>query len=160
MTGKFFNSILVDENSTLTKHVMYSDANALSEKKTPFFFGGQIILGELLILGREDLNDVDATIPKSELESLINYEVPQFYIDVLEILSNTDVNLYRTFEIVNKMQERLTLNIEWILYTFNIADDRTKEYFINELNRSIESSSDVEAYLQKMATLAVNSVSA
>ena len=154
----FFNSILIDELPTLSKHVIYSDANALSQKRTAFFFGGQIIVGELLILGREDFNDVEATIPQDELESLVEYEIPQFYKDVLEILSATDVNLYRTFE-VEKEQEKIALNLEWVLYTFNIADERTKEYFIDRLRKVIESNEDVEEYIVKMATLAVKSAS-
>ena len=150
----FFNSILIDESQTLTKHAMYSDANALSEGKKPFFFGGQIIVGKLLIIGKEDFQDAEATIPQSELELLVDYNVNQFYTDVLEALRQTDINLYRTF-IVPKGAENITLNIEWVLYTFNIADERTKEYFLTELNKAIENNENIEEYMKKMATLAV-----
>lgn len=150
----FFNSILIDESQTLNKHVMYSDANALSEGKRPFFFGGQIIVGKLLILGKEDFQDTEVSIPKNELEMLIDYNVNQFYTDVLDALSKTDINLYRTFS-VPKGDENIPLNVEWVLYTFNIADERTKEYFLHELKGAIEKQENIEEFMKKMATLAV-----
>jgi len=151
----FFSSILIDELITLNKHIIYTDANALSEKKRAYFLGEQLLIGDALILGREDFNDTDVSIKEDELLSLINYEVPKFYQDVLELLSSTDINLYRTFE-VEKNSEKIALNTEWVLYTFNIADDRTKEYFLTELKKSIVSNANVEKYIQKMAQLAMN----
>ena len=151
----FFSSILIDELITLNKHIIYTDANALSEKKRAYFLGEQLLIGDALILGREDFNDTDVSIKEDELLSLINYEVPKFYHDVLELLSSTDINLYRTFE-VEKNSEKIALNTEWVLYTFNIADDRTKEYFLTELKKSIVSNANVEKYIQKMAQLAMN----
>jgi len=130
----FFSSILIDELSSLKEHVIYSDANALSENKRAYFIGEQLIIGDALILGREDFNDVDATISKKDLNSLINPNINDFYKEVLNLISNSDINLYRTF-IVEKNNEKIALNIEWVLYTFNIADERTKEYFINELKK-------------------------
>jgi len=151
----FFSSILIDELESLNEHIIYSDANALSEKKKPYFIGEQLILGNALILGRIDFDDMDVKIPKEELASLINYELNDFYKEVLELLSQTDINLYRTFE-VEKNGEKIMLNTEWVLYTFNIADNRTKEYFINELKKVLTSGGSVEAYIQKMAQLAMN----
>ncbi len=151
----FFSSILIDELSSLKEHIIYTDANALSEKKTPFFLGEQLILGDALILGREDFDDVDVRITKEEINSLINSNVNEFYKEVLDLLADTDVNIYRTFT-VEKNGEKIPLNTEWVLYTFNIADERTKEYFINELKKTLESKEDVAGYLQKMAQLAMN----
>ena len=151
----FFSSILIDEIITLNKHIIYTDANALSEKKRAYFLGEQLLIGNALILGREDFNDTDVSIKEDELLSLINYEVPKFYQDVLELLSSTDINLYRTFE-VEKNSEKIALNTEWVLYTFNIADDRTKDYFIIELKKTINNKEDVEKFIQKMAQLAMN----
>jgi len=151
----FFSSILIDEITTLNKHIIYTDANALSEKKIPYFLGEQLLIGDALILGREDFNDTDVSIEQDEFSSLINYEVSTFYKDVLELLSSTDINLYRTFE-VKKNSETITLNTEWVLYTFNIADDRTKEYFISELRTNIDSNANIEKFIQKMAQLAMN----
>jgi len=151
----FFSSILIDELEALNEHVIYTDANALSEKKNPYFIGEQLVLGDALVLGRDDFDDVDVKITKEELQTLINYEVNDFYQEVLALLSQTDINLYRRFE-VQKSEEKIPLNTEWVLYTFNIADERTKTYFIDELKKVLESKENVEAYIQKMAQLAMN----
>jgi hypothetical protein len=152
----FFSSILIDELPTLNKHIIYTDANALSEKKQPYFLGEQLLIGNALILGRDDFNDTDVLITKDELNSLINYDIPKFYADVLEYLSTTDINLYRTFG-VKKDAETINLNTEWVLYTFNMADDRTKQYFLDELKKNIDSNANIEGFIQKMAGLALNS---
>ncbi len=151
----FFSSILIDELESMNEHVIYADANALSEKKPAYFLGEQLIIGDALILGRFDFDDMDAKITKEELASLLTYEVNDFYTTVLELLASTDINLYRTFE-VEKNGEKIALNTEWVLYTFNIADERTKEYFINELQKILDAGESVEAYMQKMAQLAMN----
>jgi len=151
----FFSSILIDELPSLKEHVIYTDANALSEKKTPYFIGEQLVLGDALILGREGFDESDVKITKKELSSLISLHVNDFYKEVLSLLADTDVNLYRTFS-VEKNGEKIALNIEWVLYTFNIADERTKEYFINELKKTLENKEDVASYMQKMAQLAMN----
>ena len=151
----FFDSILIDELEVLNKHIIYTDANALSQGKKAYFIGEQLLLGDALVIGREGLEERDATIKEEELSSLVTQEVPAFYKTVLALLTPTDVNLYRTFE-VERAGEKIALNIEWVLYTFNIADERTREYFITELTKSLENGDDVVAYMQKMATLAMN----
>ena len=151
----FFGSILIDELSTLNKHMIYTDANALSEGKSPFFLGEQLLIGDALIVGKEEFTDLDATIPKEELESLIVSEVSDFYKSALNALAATDLNLYRTF-VLSKKGEEITLNTEWVLYTFNIADDRTKEYFLVELTKALNANEDAESFMQKMAGLALN----
>ena len=151
----FFSSILIDELESMNEHVIYADANALSEKKPAYFLGEQLIIGDALILGRFDFDDMDAKITKEELASLLTYQINDFYTTVLELLASTDINLYRTFE-VEKNGEKIALNTEWVLYTFNIADERTKEYFINELQKVLDAGESVEAYMQKMAQLAMN----
>jgi len=153
----FFNSILIDELAPLNGHVIYTDANALSEKKRAYFIGEQLILGDALLLAREGFNDSDAIITKSELESLVVTEVNGFYKNVLELLSSTDVNLYRTFQLTKDL-ESLDLNTEWVLYTFNIADMRTQEYFIIELRKWLKCDKPALEYMQKMANLALNAV--
>ena len=151
----FFNSILIDELESIKEHIIYSDANALSEQKTPYFIGEQLILGDALIIGREEFNDVDTKISQEELKSLVNTDVNAFYKEALSLLSQSDINLYRTFE-VQKNGEKIPLNVEWVLYTFNIADDRTKEYFINELSKVLDAKESVQKYVEKMAQLAMN----
>ncbi len=151
----FFSSILIDELESIKEHVIYADANALSEKKNAYFLGEQLIIGDALVFGREDFNDVDAKIKQEELASLLKRDVNAFYKEVLALLATTDINLYRAFE-VQKNGEKIMLNTEWVLYTFNIADERTKEYFINELKKVLEADGDVAVYMQKMAQLAMN----
>ena len=153
-TYSFFNSILIDEITTLQKHLIFTDANALSEKKPAYFLGEQLLLGDTLIIGQNGLEESDVSIPLETLKELINYKVPAFYADVLSLLSTTDVNLYKTFTLSHN-GENLALNTEWILYTFNIADNRTKEYFLAELSKVLEGNSNVNEYLQKMAVLAL-----
>ncbi len=154
----FFNSILIDELATLDRHTIYCDANALSNKGKPYFIGGQILIGDALIIGRDLIEDCASTIPVKDLEVLIDYEVNAFYTQVLDLLSLTDINLYRTFSVL-QIDEKIELNIQWVLYTFNIADDATKMYFINELKKVLDSKGSVEDYMKKMAQLAVNAAS-
>ena len=151
----FFNSILIDEITTLSAHNIHVDANALSESKSAFFLGEQLLLGNTLITGKSNQDDTDSTIPLDDLKELISYDISPFYTNVLSMLAKTDINLYRPFN-VSKDSENMSLNTEWVLYTFNIADDRTKEYFLNELKKSLNSTKETEAFIQKMAGLALN----
>lgn len=151
----FFGSILIDELSSIKEHVIYTDANALSEEKKPYFIGEQLILGDALVLAREGFDDTDVKITQKELASLINPNLNDFYKEVLSLLVKSDINLYRTF-IVEKNCEKIALNAEWVLYTFNIADEKTKEYFLNELKKSLSLQEDTANFIQKMAQLAMN----
>jgi len=151
----FFSSILIDEVSTIKNHMIYTDGNAISESKTPFFIGEQLVVGDVLITGKTTLEDSDTTIPIKELESLISYDLSPFYKDVFVSLSKTDINLYTPFDVMQD-GKNIQLNNEWVLYVFNMADDKTREYFLTELKKSIEVSSTVE-FMKKMAQLAVNS---
>ncbi len=151
----FFNSILIDELASLNQHTIYCDANALSQQKEAYFIGEQLIVGEALIVGLMGMEESDANIPQDELKKLINHDINDFYQDVLTLLAQSDVNLYRTFE-VQQYGEPLHLNAEWVLYTFDMADDRTKEYFISELQKSLDADEETFEYLKKMAQLAIN----
>ena len=150
----FFNSILIDEVTSLKDHTIHTDANALEENKTAFFLGEQLLLGNALITGTSSDADIDTNIPLETLEKLISYNIPEFYTNTFKILSQTDINLYRLFS-VDKDDKKIELNIEWVLATFNIADERTKEYFLTELTKSLESKTTQEV-LEKMAQLAIN----
>ena len=150
----FFNSILIDELITLKEHTIYTDANALEENKIPFFIGEQLILGNALILGRDSNGDTNSSINLKILQELISYELTSFYKHSFKILSQTSINLYKTF-LVDKDGEKMALNVEWVLQTFNIADEKTKNYFLNELNKSLELN-NTQIVLEKMAQLAIN----
>ncbi len=153
----FFNSISIDEISTIDKHTLYSDADALSQSKKPFFIGEQLIVGDVLILGKDAFLDIDATIPQDALEALINYEISPFYEEALNLLANCDINLYRIFE-VTKEEENAQLDTEWVLHVFNIADEKTQRYFLNELQKAVEAKKDIFNYMEKMAILALGAM--
>ena len=153
-TYTFFKSILIDELYTLNQHTIYTDSNALSEKKKGFFIGEQLVMGVALVSGQNGLEENDVSIPKEDLEKLITFNTNDFYTEVLEILSATDINLYSPF-MVKQGEEDLSLSTEWTIFTFNLADDRTKEYFITELKKVVENEGDVFAFMQKMSQLAI-----
>lgn len=154
----FFNSILVEESEVINQHVIYSNANAISENKTPFLVGGQLIVGDALMVGRVEFEDMQVSIPQAELEALVTYELSSFYLEVLELLAPCDVSIYRMME-VESNNEKVSLNIEWVLSTFEMADERTRTYFITELKNAIASSNGVEIYMKEMAKLALNAAS-
>jgi hypothetical protein len=151
----FFNSILIDEIQTLSKHLIFTDANALSTSKPAYFLGEQLLLGNALIIGQNGLEEANAYIPRTDLQNLLHYDVPKFYQDALALLSKSDVNLYRNFEVIQG-SEKLSLSLEWVLYTFNIADNKTKIYFLDELTKVLDTDTSVEDYIKKMAQLAIN----
>ena len=150
----FFSSLLIDELPIVPGHTVYSDGNALSQKRRPYFINDQLVLGEALILGSDGFEEKDATLDVKELESMIRYDVSDFYMQALDLLSSSDVNLYRPFFVEHNMQ-KMELNIAWVLYFFNIADERTKRYFLDELQKSMQNGEDTEAYMQKMAKAAL-----
>ena len=153
----FFNSILVDELTTLDKHTMHVDAEAISNNMPAFFIGDQLIVGDALIVGKNGLQEVDAVIPKDELVEIINYDVTPFYEKALNLIGTSDINLYKIFDATK--EEDVALNTEWVLYVFNIADDRTKEYFLDELQKVVEAQKDITEYMHKMAILALKASS-
>ena len=154
----FFGSLLIDELPIVAGHTVYTDANALSQRKTPYFINDQLVLGEALVLGRNGFEEQDATLSAEELQKLISYDVSEFYKEALELLAKTDVNLYRAF-LVEHNNEKMELNIAWVLYFFNIADERTRRYFLEELKKSIQNGKSVEEYMQKMAKAALQAAS-
>lgn len=153
----FFNSILIDELAIIDKHTIYSDANAISKSKTPFLIGEQLIVGDVLIFGKDAFVDIDVMIPKDDLESLISYDISPFYTEALKLLETSDINLYKIFE-VTKEKENAQLDTRWVLYVFNIADDKTKEYFLEELKKAVEAKKDIFTYMEKMAILALGAM--
>ena len=151
----FFNSILIDELSALQQHTIYADANALSELKTPYFIGEQLVLGDAFIVGLNGMEEVDALIDIATLETLITYEVNNFYRDALTLLAQSDINLYRNFEVLREEQQ-IQLNAEWVLYTFNMANEKTQDYFLVELQKAVDQKEDIALFIKKMAQLAIN----
>ena len=151
----FFNSILVDSSNSLHEHIIYTDGNAQSITHIPYFIGEQLFLGKALILGQNGLEEVDVKIEGTDLSELISYEVNAFYKKSLDALAIENINLYKIFE-VNENGSGLHVSYEWVIYTFNIADSKTQDYFLNELNKTILENRSVKEYFKKMAQLAIN----
>ena len=153
----FFTSISIDEFESIKEHTMYTDSNATSEAKTPYFLGGQLLVGDTLIIGGSSFEPSETKISLEELQTLVSYETSDFYKAVFTQLSKSDINLYRTFS-VTKDNENIELNPEWVFETFDIADEKTKEYFLNELSKSLNSLEETNSFIQKMAQLAINAI--
>ncbi len=151
----FFNSILVDNSQALNEHVIYTDANALISTHIPYFIGEQLFLGRSLIVGQNGFEECDAKISREQLSSLINYDVNMFYKKALNALAAEELNLYATFEISDNTQP-LHVSYEWVIYTFNMADEKTQNYFLNALDTTIIKKESVKDIFQKMAQLAIN----
>ena len=151
----FFNSILIDDLHTLQNHTIHSDAEAISNKKEPFFIGNQLVVGDALIIGKNGIEEVDVTIPLEDLKEIVSYEVSDFYKQTLEYLATSDINLYKLFEIKKEDTELIELNTEWVIYVFSIADKKTQEYFLYALKTAVEEKADMLQHIQKMAVLAL-----
>jgi len=151
----FFNSILIDDINTLENHTIHADANALSNNAIPFYIGDQLVVGDALIVGKDGMAELDSTIALNELNSIINYEVSDFYKKSLKLLGTSDINLYKLFEIKKDDDEIIQLNTEWVLYVFSIADKRTQDYFIYALEKAVGEKEDMLTHIQKMAVLAL-----
>ena len=151
----FFNSILVDNSHALNEHIIYTDGNAQISTHTPYFIGEQLFMGKALVIGLNGFEECDTKISSQQLELLINYDVNIFYKKALNALAVENLNLYTIFE-VSDNGEPLHVSYEWVIYTFNMADEKTQEYFLNALNTTIIEKKSVAETFQKMAQLAVN----
>ncbi len=150
----YFGSILIDELPIGNNHTLYSDANALSQNKPAYFVGEQLVVGEALILGRNGMQEVDATASCHDIEQIVLFDVSDFYKDALKLLAKSDVNLYRAFGVEHNGM-KMDLNIAWVLYFFNIADEKTKAYFLEHLQAAVCDSKMVEKFMIKMAQAAL-----
>jgi len=154
-TYTFFKSILIDDLTTINDHMIHTDANALSEGKKGFFIGEQLIMGVALLVGKVGLEENEVTISKEDLEKLVRFEISDFYKEAFTLLGQSDINLYKAFE-VKQGGEAVHISTEWVLFAFDIADDRTKEYFLTELKKVLEADEDVTAFVHKLGQLAIN----
>lgn len=151
----FFNSILIDDINTLENHSIHSDGESLSNKSIPFYVGNQLVVGTALIIGKDGIAEVDASIPLDDLKDIVNYEVSDFHKKTLDFLGTSDINLYKLFEIKKENGELIQLNTEWVVYVFSIADIKTQNYFLYALEKAVDEKSDMLIHIQKMAVLAL-----
>ncbi len=149
-----FRSILIDSSKILNHHIIHTDGFATDNEETPFFIGEKLFLGRALVCGIEGFEEKETTIKEDELLKLINYEVNDFYKKCLSVLAKQKININKNFNITHK-DEKLQLNYEWVIYTFDKADERTQEYFLSKLNECISKNEDVSEYFQNMAQRAL-----
>jgi len=154
-TYTFFNSILIDDLTTINKHMIHTDANALSEAKKAYFIGEQLVLGKALVIGKNGMEEGDVSISEKDLNKLLRFDVSSFYTEALTLLGKSDINLYKVFS-VDQAGKEVNISTEWVLFAFNMADDRTKAYFINELKKTLEAKEDIPAFIHKLGELAIN----
>jgi hypothetical protein len=152
-----FNSILIDTSHELHQHVIYSDEYAIDHKRTPFFIADKLFLGRALVCGINGLEEEDVKISIGELEALIRYEINDFYTQCLAVLQQAKMNFNTHFTITHN-NESADLSYEWVIYTFNMADERTQSYFLDKLHETLDQNGDIDAYFQNMAQRAVEAM--
>jgi len=154
-TYTFFKSILIDDLTTITNHVIHTDTNAISENKKAYFVGEQLLVGKALIIGKRGMEESDVSISEKDLKKLLRFEVSAFYTDALTLLGQSDINLYKVFSVEQGGKE-VNISTEWVLFAFDMADDRTKEYFLTELKKTFDAKEDVPSFIHKLGQLAIN----
>lgn len=151
----FFNSTSIDEINTLENHTIHSDASAVSNNSIAYYIGNQLVVGDALIVGKQGIQEVDASIHIDELKEIVNYKVSDFYKNTLKLLGTSDINLYKLFEIKKEDEEVIQLNTEWVIYVFSVADVKTQKYFLYALQKAVDEKSNMLQHIQKMAVLAL-----
>ncbi len=149
----YFDSLLVDTSTILENHIIYTNAQHTNENM--FFIGDQIFIGDALILGLNGFEETDITIKQNELQSLISYDVNDFYKQALRPVLDFEININDTFSVKDN-DEDIQINFEWVIYTFNKADEKTQRYFLDEMKKTCTDKENSNRYFQKMAQLAVN----
>ncbi len=151
-----FGSLLVDTNEVLNEHMVYTAGEAFEKGGKPYFLGEKLLFGKALVTGYAGFEDLDAAIKKEELESLLLYDVPAFYEKILSQLP-ADFDFARKYALdANDMHEKVTP--EWVFYVFNMADEATKNYFLNHLEETVTKGENLHGYFEKMANIAVRSM--
>lgn len=151
-----FNSLLVDNNAILNKHMVYTGTEAFERGQKGFFLGEKLLFGRALVTGYAGFEEIDATIRTDELEALLLFELPEFYTKVIALLP-PEFSFEETFEL-SLGNETESVTPEWVLYVFNMADANTKTYFLNKLESSVTQGENVMEYLKKMGGLAIKSM--
>lgn len=149
----YFDSLLVDTSTILQDHIIYT--NAQHTNKNMFFIGEQLFIGDALILGLKGFEETDITIKQDELQSLISYDVNNFYKQALRPVLDFEININDTLSVKDN-DETMQINFEWVIYTFNKADKKTQHYFLDEMKKACTDKENTNQYFQKMAQLAVN----
>jgi hypothetical protein len=145
-----FNSILIDSSQALNRHIIYSDEYATDNGCVPYFIGDKLFLGKALVCSENVDDGEDVSITAKELEQIINYDVNEFYLECLSYLSKEKISINKIFHIQDK-DEKIKLSFEWVIYTFNMADKRTKENFLTNLKKTFQEKKSISEYFENMA---------
>jgi len=148
-----FGSLLVDAADALNDHSLYSSTEAFERAERGFLVGEKLIFGKTLLAGIAGFEDTDATITQDELRALTRFELPAFYTQTIALLPKTFM-----FGNAVTITEEHSLTGEWIIYAYNMADTKTKTYFLNELESTIRTGKDVTAFMKKMGEIALRSM--
>ena len=148
-----FDSLLLEHAYGINQHIIYSDSNAYERGERPFFIGEQLFFGKVLVIGLEGFGEVDVKIGLKELKSLCSFKINAFYSSALRLLQESKVSFYAPFEGLSS--EDMLINCEWVLYTFNMADEATQRYFLDALFKAQEENSDLLEQMKTMASLAL-----
>lgn len=150
-----FGSLLVDNSAILHGHMVYSAAEAFEKREKGFFLGENLLFGKVLVTGYAGYEDTDAAIGAEELHALALFELPSFYHKVLSLLP-PDFSFGERYDL-SFGEESETVSPEWVFYIFNMADEATKTYFLEHLEKVGEGAAAVHDYLRKMGGLALKS---
>ncbi len=149
-----FSSILIDSSDSLNHHIIHTDGYATDNNETPFFIGEKLFLGRALVCGINGQEEVSVTITQEELSQLINYEINDFYLHCLSALAQAKISINQNFKISHN-NEKIHLNYEWVIFTFNIADLQTQNYFLDKLDNVLAKEDGIKNHFQEMAKLAI-----
>lgn len=151
-----FGSLLVDSHDILHEHRVYNSADAYEKSEPGFFLGEKLLFGKALVTGSDGLEDTNATIRSDVLEQISIFDLPDFYKNVLSLLP-TEFSFDETYEIEQGDFDE-PVSAEWVLYVYNMADQKTQIYFITELENAIAKGETVHGYLKKMGEMAIKSM--
>lgn len=151
-----FGSLLVDSHEILHEHRVYNSSEAYEKSEPGYFLGEKLLFGKALVIGSAGLQDTDATIQTEVLEQLSTFDLPDFYKNVLSLLP-MEFSFDETYEIEQGGFDE-PMSAEWVLYAYNMADQKTQIYFITELENAIAKGETIHGYLKKMGEMAIKSM--
>lgn len=151
-----FGSLLVDSHDVLNRHSVYASSEGFEKGKRPFFLGEKLLFGMTVVTGKEGFEDVDALISEGELLQITQFGLPQFYEEVFERFP-ANFNFDEPLQLSAGETEE-TVPPEWVLYAFNMADKKTKQYFMHTLDDTLVKGDDLYVFLKKMGEIALKAM--
>ncbi len=150
-----FNSLLVDTSDVLLEHTVYTATEAFERGERGFFLGDKLLFGKALVTGNAGLQDTDAAIEENALKALANFTLPLFYEKTLKLLPAAFSFNERYDLSLDGIDDQATP--EWVFYVFNMADEPTRNYFLEHLAETGRKEGDIHSFLKRMGELALKS---